>query len=271
MELSEDAKFVDRVSEFVVAYDFEVYDIIGTITWFREHRIIMYSIVGLYLFSIYFGLKWMKHRPAYTLTRPLIFWNIGLALFSIICTLRGIPEALYNFSKPDRTFQVICVGLPHNYATSFWALLLVLSKVVEFGDTAFIILRKQKLIALHWFHHAATLWMCWIGYEYYETTGRAFFVNAFVHSFMYSYYALKAMKIKIPRKISQALTTLQIVQLTLGMYIASATMYFLAQGRPCRMHFETVCMGGIIIGVFLVLFVRFYIDSYSLKNKIKKI
>lgn len=35
-------------------------------------------------------------------------------------------------------------------ASAFWAWAFVLSKLVELGDTAFIILRKQPLIFLHW-------------------------------------------------------------------------------------------------------------------------
>ncbi|CAG7723988.1 unnamed protein product [Allacma fusca] len=271
MELleAEEVKLVRIVSEYVEAYDFEVYDIVGTILWFREHRIVMWTTIGLYLLGIYFGQKWMKNRPPFKLTFPLFFWNLGLALFSIICTLRGIPELLYLLSKPDGMYQAACVGPPHNFATSFWGLMIVLSKIVELGDTAFIILRKQKLIALHWFHHAATLLICWIGYEYYETGGRFMFINLFVHSFMYSYYAFKALGVKISKNVSQALTTLQIAQLAYGVYVASSILYFWAQGRPCRMHFETVSFSGSIIAIVLVLFIRFYKQSYTARDKIK--
>ncbi|CAG7821608.1 unnamed protein product [Allacma fusca] len=270
MEYSEDAKQVQKVSEYVVAYDFEVYDIIGTITWFREYRIIMYATIGIYLLSVYFGQKWMKTRPAFKLAVPLFLWNLGLAFFSIICTLRGMPEFLFLLKKPHGLYLATCVGLPHNYATSFWGLAMVLSKFVELGDTAFIILRKQKLIALHWFHHAGALMIFWIGYEYYETAGRGFFVNTFVHSFMYFYYALKARGVKIPKSVSQALTTLQIMQLAYGVYGALSILYYWVRGRPCRMHFETVCLGGMVVGMFLVLFVRFYRQSYLSREKSKE-
>ncbi|CAG7821605.1 unnamed protein product [Allacma fusca] len=261
--LEEEAKLVEKVSEYVVAYDFEVYDILGTMHLFRKYRFILWVTIGLYLISVYFGQKWMKNRPPFKLTLPLFFWNSGLALFSIVCTLRGIPELLFLLSKPDGVYLAACVGLQHNYATSFWGLALVLSKFVELGDTAFIILRKQKLIPLHWFHHAVTLMLCWIGYEHYETSGRGFFINSFVHSFMYFYYALKALGIKIPKGVSQALTTLQIMQLSAGVCGAMYILYLLVvEGRPCRMHFETFWFGASAVAIFLVLFIRFYIQSY---------
>ncbi|CAG7723989.1 unnamed protein product [Allacma fusca] len=269
MELVEEAKIVAKVSEYAVAYDFEVYDIIGTITWFRKNRNLVYSTIGLYLLAVYFGQKWMKSRPAFKLTLPLFFWNLGLALFSIICTLRGMPELLNFLSKPDGMYLAACVGPPHNFATSFWGLTFVLSKFVELGDTAFIILRKQKLITLHWFHHASILLICWIGYEYYETGGRFMFINAFVHSFMYCYYALKALEIKVPRTISKALTTLQIAQLSYGVYGVFYVLFVWARGRPCRMNLETVVFGGSIFAIFLVLFIRFYRQSYTSHNKSK--
>lgn len=43
----------------------------------------------------------------------------------------------------------------------FWATMFVLSKVPELGDTIFIVLRKQPLIFLHWYHHATVLVYSW--------------------------------------------------------------------------------------------------------------
>jgi hypothetical protein len=47
--------------------------------------------------------------------------------------------------------QIICFSfIEDDRVSGFWALMFVLSKVPELGDTIFIVLRKQPLIFLHW-------------------------------------------------------------------------------------------------------------------------
>lgn len=68
----------------------------------------------------------------------------------------------------------------------------MVSKVFEFGDTAFVVLRKQDLKFIHYYHHVVTAVGWWYMYPYYEPVQMWFVVmNSFVHSLMYPYYALR--------------------------------------------------------------------------------
>jgi hypothetical protein len=43
-------------------------------------RSLIYALI--YVVAIFYGKHWMKNRPAYNLRRPLIAWNVTLAVFS---------------------------------------------------------------------------------------------------------------------------------------------------------------------------------------------
>jgi elongation of very long chain fatty acids protein 6 len=260
---------IRKDSEFVEAYDFEVYNVFEVISALPNYRPVMFASIGFYLLAVYLGQKWMKNRPPHKLNTALFLWNSGLCIFSIIAALRGAPEFLFLMSKPDGVYQVTCNTLTHNYATSFWATMFLFSKFFEFGDTAFIVLRKQKLIVLHWFHHSVTVLMWWIGSEYYDSFGRLFVVNAFVHSLMYAYYALRALKISVPRKLSMMLTTVQILQLAFGIYANYVSIAAMRQGIPCGRDWNFIYLAGAVILTFLILFINFYVKTYLFRNKSK--
>ncbi|CAG7727893.1 unnamed protein product [Allacma fusca] len=229
METADVLKAIEKNSAYITAYDFEVYDVAWAVDQMKAYKNFMYLSIGIYLFLVYFGQKWMENRPAFVLTSTIF----------LEC----------------RT--------PHNYATSFWGFLFILSKLVEFGDTAFIVLRKQKLITLHWFHHITTLFMCWLGFVGYDALGRLFVMNTFVHSLMYSYYALKALRVKIPRRFAKSLTTIQITQMFLATYVNFASVYFMVKGHPCKRDVTTVYLSGVIIPTFAYLFIKFFRETYT--------
>lgn len=47
-----------------------------------------------------------------------------------------------------------------------WACFFVLSKIFEFFDTILKILLKKQFIFLHWYHHLATAYLCWLSLAY---------------------------------------------------------------------------------------------------------
>jgi len=77
-----------------------------------------------------------------------------------------------------------------NDPRSSWIFYMGLSKVVEFGDTLFIVLRKRPLLLLQHYHHLATMLYCTYGVivTYDMNNSNVFFaaMNYSVHSFMYT-------------------------------------------------------------------------------------
>ena len=55
--------------------------------------------------------------------------------------------------------------------------LLYSSKLPELGDTLFIVLRKQQLIFLHWYHHITVFIYVWYSYAGHTAPGRWFMVG----------------------------------------------------------------------------------------------
>ncbi|RXG60166.1 Elongation of very long chain fatty acids protein 4, partial [Armadillidium vulgare] len=71
-----------------------------------------------------------------------------------------------------------------------------MSKLIEFTDTLFFILRKKnnQLTFLHVYHHSTMFFLWWIGVKY-VAGGSSFLaamMNSFVHVIMYLYYGLSS-------------------------------------------------------------------------------
>lgn len=157
--------------------------------------------------------------------------------------------------------------------SSFWSFLFVLSKLPEFGDTIFIVLRKQPLIFLHWYHHILTLLYCWYAFKDFTASSRWFIVmNLFVHSLMYSYYALKALKFRIPKSISALITTSQISQMAAGCYVNYKTWQYKLTNVQCHVSYENLLVSSLMYLSYLFLFTRFFYLSYLKKpNRTKAV
>lgn len=104
----------------------------------------------------------MEHREPFKLRKALFLWNFGLAVFSLMGALRFLDEFVYVYKNFGFHFTVCdCTMQLESPTMGFWIWAFNKSKLVEFGDTLFIVLRKQKLIFLHWYHHASVCVFTW--------------------------------------------------------------------------------------------------------------
>ena len=135
--------------------------------------------------------------------------------FSLIAACKLVPERMRVVRRHGWAHSVCNLdGYPDELV--FWVFLFVISKVVELGDTVFIVLRKQKLIFLHWYHHITSLTLAWYSLSASKALGMWYApMNYSVHAVMYGYYALKALKVRVPKVVSMTITVLQILQVIL--------------------------------------------------------
>lgn len=110
--------------------------------WMRANWKLSIWIAVIYLTLILVGRKFMESRPKYELRKPLIFWNILLATFSIAGTIRVWPEFLHAVFNRGIVYSVCDISYAYSI-TGFWAFLFIMSKLPELIDTLFIVLRKQ--------------------------------------------------------------------------------------------------------------------------------
>lgn len=135
------------------------------------------------------------------------------------------------------------------------------------GDTVFIVLRKQRLIFLHWYHHITVLLYTWYTYRD-RVAGGCWFItmNFTVHSLMYTYYAAKAAGLRLPRPCAIIITTLQILQMAVGLMVLML-VYLWQNDAVCRSTDSNITWGSIMYLSYLLLFVSFFYQSYLNRGK----
>ncbi|KAM4852519.1 very long chain fatty acid elongase 3 [Thomomys bottae] len=227
-----------------------------------------FLIVLIYLLFIIVGQNYMKTRKGFNLQGPLILWSFGLAVFSIMGAMRTWyymgTVMLTSGLKPTVCFYFFT----KDPVVQFWSCIFLLSKVVELGDTAFIILRKRPLIFVHWFHHSTVLLFTTFGYKNRVPSGAWFMtMNFSVHSIMYTYYTLKAAKMKYPRRLPIFITSLQILQMFLGTVLGILN-YIWRHEHGCHTTTEHFFWSFVLYASYLILFARFFYQTY-MKPKAK--
>lgn len=224
----------------------------------------LYSVI--YVSLVFIGQRIMKNREKFHLHRSLIAWNILLAGFSIIGAIRILPNFIAMLYNKGIDYSICSLELDFD-VVGFWTTAFVMSKVVDLFDTAFVVLRKQKLIFLHWYHHSITLIFTWYLFKSFSSIGRWFVaMNFAVHSLMYSYYAFKAARFHIPKRVSIFITTLQLSQMITGVWLNIYALVKKMSGETCETPMEGLCLAFFIYFTFFVLFFNFFRNAYLSKQ-----
>uniref|UniRef100_A0A0K0FJQ8 Elongation of very long chain fatty acids protein n=1 Tax=Strongyloides venezuelensis TaxID=75913 RepID=A0A0K0FJQ8_STRVS len=240
---------------------------------FAKYWKLSFVIALFYITAIRIIENLMKEKRAFELKKSLFIWNISLAIFSVVGMIRSGEEFFYvTVNKPF--VHTICYSMNPNEPVAYWACAFALSKVAELFDTIFLVLRKRKVIFLHWYHHVVVLIYSWNSAVELTAAGRWFiFMNFSVHSVMYTYYALTSIGFRFPKIISMSVTILQTGQMLIGVAISCYVYYLrsIVNIVPCQQSYENLTLCFSIYLSFAILFMNFFIKSYFSRKDIKKI
>lgn len=144
----------------------------------------------------------------------MVVYNILMAVFSAACFVAttvalgwdhgygdglrrwagdAAPAALYTNACPPPVFQS---WLFVAAAKAFYY-----SKYVEYLDTIWLVLKGKPVSFLQTFHHFGAPWDVYLGIQFANEGLWIFiFLNAFIHTVMYTYYAMTAAGVSYPAK-----------------------------------------------------------------------
>ena len=138
---------------------------------------------------------------------------------------------------------------------AWWSYVFALSKLIELGDTAFIVLRKTPLSFLHCYHHISVFVFTWYGIQSDNPAVCYWFccMNYTVHSVMYAYYAFKASGVKFLSRVSAIITLLLAFKHHSDM--------------KCGFHSDLLYFRMLMYVSYALLFVNFFYKRYLRKTK----
>jgi len=208
---------------------------------------------------VFVGTSIMRDRSAINIKPLAVAWNGALALFSFAGLKFYVWDYLWD--------RVVARGVSHvacNVDTEYdspWLFMFCLSKIPELFDTVLYVAKKQKIIFLHWYHHASVMWFCWFAWAYAIENGEFFAaINSFDHALMYSYFAFVAFGIRFPNPIRMMITTLQIIQMVLGTILVTHNL-IICNRTPY------IQLGGLGMYIsYAILFCDFFRNQYIAKK-----
>eukprot|EP00117_Sycon_ciliatum_P029675 scpid76693/ scgid23573/ Elongation of very long chain fatty acids protein 4; 3-keto acyl-CoA synthase Elovl4; ELOVL fatty acid elongase 4 len=224
---------------------------------------VLIVLVAAYLLAVAIGPRLMEKRQAWNVNHAMQIYNCGMTLLSLYM---AVELPMSGFSNNQ---AVSCAPIGHDLAPSDYRVARVIwlyffSKIIEFADTIFMIVRKKnsQVTFLHVYHHASIAIVWWVvarwmpgGSSSYEPV-----LNCVVHVFMYAYYFLASLGDWIKPYLwwKCYLTQLQMVQFA-TLILHSGLIAALNCGYP--RNFAIFVM--LYMLSFLLLFYSFYNKCYS--------
>lgn len=223
------------------------------------------------------GLKASNIKQSGQFMTAIVFiHNLILCLYSLITFVSMGSTFVNNFyDHRNNLMDAYCDrdGSLWEEGLGYWGYLFYLSKYYEIIDTIIILMKGRRSSFLQTYHHAGAIITMWSGINYKAPPIWIFVIfNSFIHTIMYSYYAITSIGYTPPGK--QYLTRMQITQFLIGTPLAISYLFV----NNCLITPETKLATYINVSYLLpltYLFVDFakktYGGSHRKQQNIKKI
>ena len=132
------------------------FDVEAGKAWVNTAKYKCFPISFVYVVLVFAGRRYMKDRKALRLRTPHFIWNAVLALFSVAEACHLVPKLVAGVVAHGWRYS-ICDPSVFRGPSGFWAFVFAASKIVELVDTVFIVVRRQPLMFLHWYHHITVM------------------------------------------------------------------------------------------------------------------
>ena len=83
---------------------------------------------------------------------------------------------------------------------------------------------------------------------------------------MYSYYAARAMKYRIPKWVQVTVTIFQLSQMVVGCFVNYKAYVYKQSGSPCHVAYSNIFWSFVMYAVYFGLFLHFFFVNYLLKK-----
>lgn len=241
-----------------------------------ENWWLVFTVCASYLVMIPCLQTYMKARGKILATNCVVAWNLFLSVFSFAGMIVVVPQLLERLYKEGLESTVCSPATEYGHSyTGFFIFAFIMSKLFETVDTFWLLIRKSQILALQWYHHATVMLFCWHAYA--VRTGYAGMwyagMNYTVHTFMYLYFGAMMggdRYRKLAKPFAMTITTMQILQMIMGMIVLMTSMFAQAQGRSCYNNKSNTILGLGMYFSYFVLFAKLFLEHYVFGGREKK-
>ncbi|XP_013184412.1 elongation of very long chain fatty acids protein 7 [Amyelois transitella] len=226
------------------------------------------AMVIVYLaFVIVIGPIWMSNRKPLKIQSVLVGYNAAQVLLSSYMFYEHLMSGWWA------DYSLSCQPVDYSDSEKAQRMLHLcwvyyFSKLSEFADTIFFVLRKKKsqITWLHLYHHSLTPFEAWLLVKFIAGGHGTFsnIVNNLVHVIMYGYYMVAAMGPQYQKYLwwKKHLTHIQLAQFFMVLFHSISALIY-----DCG--YPKIIASGLILhsSIFIVLFMNFYMHAYKAQAK----